>query len=174
MVPARVTVQALADAIHREVNEVQAVLRARNEPSATEDVIGFELAGAVAGVLGEEIAVEARDLALEHLYELEAKGEMTVEPEGRAGRLVVGVVAELDDLDSRIEEASEHWSVVRMPVVDRNILRLGLHELMREPDTSTAVIVSEAVRLAQTYSTERSGSFINGVLASLAKDVRDG
>ena len=59
-----------------------------------------------------------------------------------------------------------------MPVVDRNILRIGLFELKHDRDTPTAVIVTEAVRMAQTYSTERSGSFVNGVLATLAKEVR--
>jgi N utilization substance protein B len=59
-----------------------------------------------------------------------------------------------------------------MPVVDRSILRLGLFELMHEPNVPTAVIVSEAVRLARTYSTERSGSFVNGVLATLARSAR--
>jgi N utilization substance protein B len=60
-----------------------------------------------------------------------------------------------------------------MPLVDRNILRLGLFELESDRDTATPVVVSEAVRLAQLYSTEKSGAFINGVLATLAKGVRD-
>jgi N utilization substance protein B len=59
-----------------------------------------------------------------------------------------------------------------MPVIDRSILRIGLYELLEEEDVPTAVIVSEAVRLAKTYSTERSGSFVNGVLATLANEVR--
>jgi N utilization substance protein B len=82
------------------------------------------------------------------------------------------VVESLDDLDAQIESVSEHWSVARMPLVDRNIIRLGLFELQSRPEPSTAVIVSEAVRLAQVYSTEKSGSFVNGVLATLAKSVR--
>jgi N utilization substance protein B len=56
-----------------------------------------------------------------------------------------------------------------MPVVDRAILRLGLYELRHEPETPVAVVVSEAVRLAKTYSTEKSGAFVNGVLAALAE-----
>lgn len=60
-----------------------------------------------------------------------------------------------------------------MPLVDRNIIRLGLFELQSAPEPPTAVIVSEAVRLAQVYSTEKSGSFVNGVLATLARSVRD-
>jgi N utilization substance protein B len=59
-----------------------------------------------------------------------------------------------------------------MPVVDRAILRLGLYELRYETDTPAAVVVAEAVRLAKTFSTERSGAFVNGVLATLAEQER--
>jgi N utilization substance protein B len=59
-----------------------------------------------------------------------------------------------------------------MPLIDRAILRLALWELKNDPETPTAVIVSEAVRLANTYSTSRSGSFVNGVLGTLAKTLR--
>lgn len=115
---------------------------------------------------------EPRDLALEHLYARETHGQMP-ETEGRVAKLVAGVIADLDGLDARIEEVSEHWTISRMPVVDRNILRLALFELESDPDTPTAVILSEAVRLASSYSTERSASFVNGLLATLARKVRN-
>jgi N utilization substance protein B len=92
----------------------------------------------------------------------------------RAARMVVGVSEQRESLDHKIEQASENWSIARMPMVDRAILRLSLWELENEPGTPTAVVVSEAVRLAGTYSTSRSGSFVNGVLASLARSVRSG
>ncbi len=60
-----------------------------------------------------------------------------------------------------------------MPVVDRAVLRLALFELRHEPETPTAVILSEAVRIAKQYSTERSGRFVNGVLATLAREERN-
>jgi N utilization substance protein B len=82
------------------------------------------------------------------------------------------VIAQKAELDPSIESASEHWTVDRMPVIDRAILRLGLYELRHEADTPAAVVVNEAVRLAKTYSTQRSGSFVNGVLASLASSER--
>ena len=63
-------------------------------------------------------------------------------------------------------------SFSRMPVIDRNVLRIAVFELESDPDVPTAVIVAEAVRLASTYSTERSASFVNGVLSSLAKAIR--
>ncbi|MCZ6737645.1 MAG: transcription antitermination factor NusB [Actinobacteria bacterium] len=174
MIPARISASDLADAIGKEVSEVQAVLASRHEPDDPGDLLGADLAVAAAGVLGVEVVIEPRDLALERLYEHETRDESAEYPEGRAGRLVKGVVEHLEDLDVQIEAVSEHWSVARMPLIDRNILRLGLFELQSGPEPSTAVIVSEAVRLAQVYSTEKSGSFVNGVLATLAKSVRDG
>ncbi|MDX1468666.1 MAG: transcription antitermination factor NusB [Acidimicrobiia bacterium] len=117
---------------------------------------------------------EPRDLALEYLYATETHAQDAPTPPGRAGRLADGVLAELEDLDNAIAAVSEHWSVARMPAVDRNILRIGLYELRHEPGVPTAVILSEAVRMAETYSTERSSSFVNGILGTLAKNVRDG
>ncbi|MEA1902757.1 MAG: transcription antitermination factor NusB [Actinomycetota bacterium] len=172
-IPARVTVERLAEAVGREMSEIQAVLNARGEPSAPNDIVDHALAADVARALGAEVRVETRDLALEYLYESETRGEMSEPPEGRVSALVVGISGQIDELDRKIEAASEHWSVARMPTVDRNILRLGLYELEHHPQTSTAVILSEAVRLAQTYSTEKSGAFVNGVLAALAKEVAD-
>lgn len=173
IIPARMTTQELADALARDLTEVQAVLRAREEPHAPEDVLGADLAIAVARSLGTEATVESRDLALERLYEYETRGELE-QVEGRAGAIVEGVVNALDDLDETIESVAEHWSVARMPVIDRNIIRIGLWELRSDRKTPTAVVVSEAVRLAQTYSTEKSAAFVNGVLATLAKTIRDG
>jgi len=117
---------------------------------------------------------EPRDLALENLYQVEISGDTSdVEAlTGKVGFLVRGVLDHREELDHEIESASEHWSVARMPVIDRSILRLGLFELRHSRDTPTAVVVSEAVRLAKTYSTERSGAFVNGVLASLARSTR--
>lgn len=173
-IPARITASDLAKAIGAGVGEVQAVLEARGEPSGPDDLVGPRLSTAVARALGKSVIVEARDLALETLYELEARGEEEPpELPSRAARLVRGVLGEREDLDKSIEDASEHWSVARMPAIDRTILRLGLYELRHEPDTPTGVVVSEAVRLAKTYSTERSGAFVNGVLAALARANRD-
>lgn len=139
-----------------------------------EDIIGADVAIRVAEHLGRPVTVEPRDLALERLYEYDTRGELADDAGGRAGSIVDGVVTNLDDIDDMIESVSEHWSVARMPVLDRNILRLAVHELMSEPSVPAPVILSEAVRLAQTYSTERSGSFVNGILATVAKTVRPG
>jgi transcription antitermination factor NusB len=172
ILPARLTVEELADRIRRPLEEVQTALRHRNEPDTPEEILGADVAISVATELGVRVSVESRDLALERLYEFETRGEMGAHVGGRAGALVDGVVTGLDELDEMIQSVSEHWSVARMPVIDRNIIRIGLYELRSDPTVPTAVVVSEAVRLAQTYSTERSGSFVNGVLATLAKTIR--
>lgn len=172
VIPARLTVADLAAAIGAETEAVGAALEERGEPGSPDDVVSGELAVSVASDLGIEVAVEARDLALECLYELETGGAWTEPLRGRAGHLCEGVVASLKELDEMIERVSEHWSVARMPLIDRNILRIALFELKVDPATPTGVIVSEAVRLATTYSTERSAAFVNGVLSTLARTVR--
>jgi len=173
-IPARVTVEELALALDLDVSAVRAVLAARNEPSSPADIVGSDEALAVAGALGVPVSIEARDLALETLYQAESGGEIADVGgmKGRVGFLVKGVLEHKEALDHEIESASEHWSVARMPIIDRSILRLSLFELRHSKETPTAVVVSEAVRLARTYSTERSGSFVNGVLASLARAAR--
>jgi len=173
IIPARLTAADLAGRIDRSVEEVCAVLTARGEPNAPEDILGAELAIEVSRTLGNEVTVESRDLALERLYEYETKGEMGSDAGGRAGAMVEGVVSSLDELDEMIESVSERWTVARMPVIDRNILRIAVHELLSDPNTPTPVVVAEAVRLATTYSTEKSATFVNGVLATLAKTARE-
>lgn len=86
----------------------------------------------------------------------------------KARRLTEGVLAHLPELDLAIEKVAENWKVSRMPLVDRAVLRLGVYELRYEPETPTPVILAEAVRVAKAFSTESSGRFVNGVLATLA------
>ncbi|MFQ5966285.1 MAG: transcription antitermination factor NusB [Acidimicrobiia bacterium] len=117
---------------------------------------------------------EPRDQALERLYQADLL-ERAPELRGlspKAKRLAGGVAAQQADLDETLEDASDTWRLHRMPAVDRAILRMGLYELRNSPEVPTAVVVSEAVRLAKTYSTERSGAFVNGVLGSLARRER--
>jgi N utilization substance protein B len=119
---------------------------------------------------------EPRNLAIQVLYEADQLGLDTVparaELAGKARRLVEGTLGHIPELDPAIDAASEHWRVDRMPVVDRAILRLALYELRHEPDTPTAVILSEAVRIAKEFSTEKSALFVNGVLGALALSER--
>jgi N utilization substance protein B len=81
---------------------------------------------------------------------------------------VSGVWGSRESLDEAIGAASTGWRVERMPPVDRNVLRIALWELRTRPEVPVPVVISEAVRLVKTYSTARSGAFVNGVLSKLA------
>ena len=74
------------------------------------------------------------------------------------------------DIDHRIAEKSAHWKLERMPIVDRNILRLGIYEMSRQ-DTPAAVVIDEALELARQFSGEESVAFINGVLDAVHKEM---
>jgi N utilization substance protein B len=83
-----------------------------------------------------------------------------------ARTLVVGVASTIDEVDQVIQRFARRWTVSRMPVVDRNILRLATYELLHE-DTPAAVVIDEALELAKALSTDNSGRFVNGVLESI-------
>jgi transcription antitermination protein NusB len=125
---------------------------------------------------------EARERALGLLYEAEAKGitpaevlrELPVAPDPFAAAEVAGVGTCLPRLDELIERYAVGWAVDRMPAVDRALLRMAVWELLERPDIPTGAVISEAVELAKTYSTEESGRFVNGVLGSIAGAVRAG
>ena len=90
-------------------------------------------------------------------------------PEGRAAASLAQMVAvHADDLDEQIGAAAEKWRVSRMGIVERNILRLGLHELL-ENDVPPRVVIDESVRLAKWFAGEKSPGFVNGVLDALAR-----
>ena len=115
---------------------------------------------------------EAREEALRCLYEADQRGSepFTGDLGRRAAELVAGVWAERETLDAAIGRVSRRWRVERMPPVDRNVIRIALWELRHHTRTPVPVVLSEAVRLAKAYSTERSGGFVNGVLAKLADE----
>ena len=116
---------------------------------------------------------EPRERAFSALYRADQLKVDTVEGlSGRAERLAVGTLRHLVEIDRLIDAAAEHWTVDRMPAVDRALIRLATYELAHEPDTPTAVILNETVRIAKEYSTQNSGRFVNGILATIAKRVR--
>jgi len=114
------------------------------------------------------------------LYEAEMKGitpadlldELPVPPDPFVVDLVQGVGAHHEHVDELIATYSVGWTLDRMPAVDRNVLRLAVYELTERPDIPTGAVISEAVELAKQYSTDESGRFVNGVLASVAAEVR--
>ena len=123
---------------------------------------------------------EARERALSLLYEAELKGldpsavleALAARPDPFAVRLVIGVGAVRDRIDGLIGAAALAWQLDRMPVIDRTILRLGTFELLELPMVPVAVVIDEAVELAKQYSTDESGRFVNGVLSTIAGQVR--
>jgi len=85
--------------------------------------------------------------------------------------LVQGVTARREEIDRLIAEHAEGWSLQRMPAVDRAVLRLGVYELLWEPDVPDAVAIDEVVELAKALSTEDSPRFVNGVLSGIRRAV---
>ena len=139
-----------------------------------------------------EWARQARDVAIQMLYQWEV-GRLTVPevaesfwrigeidesiPERareRAAALVRGTVEQVGRIDRILEEASRTWRLERMPVIDRLILRLGIYELLQEPETPPAVVIDEALELARRFSTEEAVPFVNGVLDAVKDRIERG
>jgi len=123
---------------------------------------------------------QARERALSLLYEADAKGasptavlsELPVLPEAFVVDIVEGVEANLDRLDKLIAAHAIGWTLDRMAVIDRTLLRMAAYELVERPDVPVGAIVSEAVELAKRFSTEDSGRFVNGILSAISAEVR--
>jgi transcription antitermination protein NusB len=130
---------------------------------------------------------KARELALQMLFENDVAGTRPDEMFRRSSdlqkapaalrdfteRLVSGTLARRDELDAIISRQADHWRLARMPIVDRNILRLALFELLHEPATPRPVVIDEALEIAKRFSTPRSSQFINGILDGVLKSRKD-
>ncbi len=124
---------------------------------------------------------KARKRALDMLYAADLRGESAVDALDRAidagegptndytATLVRGVFEHVTRIDELLSEYSEGWTLERMPAVDRNVLRLGVWELLYADDVPDAVAVSEAATLVRELSTDDSPSFINGILGAILK-----
>jgi N utilization substance protein B len=130
---------------------------------------------------------KARELALQFLYLLEQNGAIDPRPfeadfwarhpvddEARAfaDSLVQGAKRQQGEIDKRIAECAEHWDLDRMAVVDRNILRLAVYELLFEPGVPGKVAINEAIEIAKKFGTTESSRFINGVLDRIHRELR--
>jgi N utilization substance protein B len=91
-----------------------------------------------------------------------------------AETLVGGVASRLEELDQLIEKASVNWRVSRMPVVDRNILRMAAFELLISQDVPASVSINEAVELAKRFGDKESRAFVNGILDRIAQETGRG
>lgn len=140
----------------------------------------------------------ARILALDALYQAEIREQLPAEalsllrrqgwsvtisdsPEGEEGppsdeavayatELVEGFQEHAPTIDELIDRYAERWAIDRMPIVDKNLLRVAVFELLWQPDIPTAVVINEAIELAKSLSTEESGRFINGILGRVAEE----
>jgi N utilization substance protein B len=129
---------------------------------------------------------KARKRALDVLFSADVRGvELTValdeaeiiasrQPErssswGYAKEMVEGVLAHRGEIDQLLSDTSESWPLERMPTVDRAVLRIGVWEILYNPNVPLAVVISEAVELASELSTEASGGFVHGILSAIAE-----
>ena len=85
--------------------------------------------------------------------------------------LVNGVYQHRDELDAMIVVASENWRLERMSIIDRNVLRIALFEMLYRPEIPPKVSINEAIDLGKTFGSPDSGAFINGVLDRLLREV---
>lgn len=128
---------------------------------------------------------KARKRALDILYEADIRGVPALEVlESQVARrsedgdpelnvyvseIVHGVVEHGEYIDEVISTYSLGWTLPRMPAVDRSILRLACYEVLWNDDVPDAVVISEAVKMAQSLSTDESSTFVNGLLARISE-----
>lgn len=124
---------------------------------------------------------KAREYALQVLFQIDLTAEeartaldqfwtgrdVPADERSFAESLVNGVLEQRRELDRWIVGSADNWRIERMAVVDRNVLRLAVHELLNEVQTPPAVVIDEAVAVAKRFGSGDSGGFINGVLDSI-------
>ena len=115
-----------------------------------------------------------RRQALFLLYQWDLTGQPLAslfegEPDSFAGDLAAAVAAHAEELDRRITDASEEWPAERLGTLERNVLRIGIHEL-EEGDVPPEVAINEAVVLAKRYASEDAARLVNGILGRVARD----
>jgi len=129
---------------------------------------------------------KAREIALQTLYAEEVSGadwkaafhdtvdrrKPSDEVIEYAMRLVKNVIDGKADLDSMIRNRLDNWTLERVSVIDRTILRIALSELLSCPEVPTNVILDEAIEIAGKFSSADAGKFVNGLLDVLAREVR--
>ncbi len=86
--------------------------------------------------------------------------------------IVRGTRENLNAIDKIIKKAAEHWSIDRMAVVDRNILRAATYEFFYRKDIPPSVVIDEAIEISKKYSMEESSAFINGILDKIQKSLK--
>ena len=124
----------------------------------------------------------ARELALQVLYSIEVSGESAAkaladmkreeQPDTEtleyAQRIVTAVTEHAEELDKAVKERLENWDLGRVAILDKNLLRMAIVEILHFEDIPPKVSIDEAIELAKRFSTEKSGQFINGILDPIA------
>lgn len=90
-----------------------------------------------------------------------------------AKELVESVLRHREEIDGKIAATAPAWPVDQLPAVDRNILRLAISEMLRDNGTPVKAAINEAVELAKSFGSEKSSSFVNGVLGSIARQLEE-
>ncbi len=130
---------------------------------------------------------KARALALQALYEVDsvghevegvvnlllANGGLSAENGAFVRELVGGVIQNKEKIDLNIQNFAPAWPIEQIPVVDRNILRLAIFEILLDNKVPVKVAINEAVELAKTFGGDNSSRFVNGVLGSVSGLVKD-
>jgi N utilization substance protein B len=92
---------------------------------------------------------------------------------GFMDQLLCGAIDKQADIDAMIAKYAPEWPIDQITMVDRNILRIGVYELIFSPDVPSKVAINEAIELAKTFGGQASGKFVNGVLGAIYKQLHD-
>ena len=126
---------------------------------------------------------KARELALQMLFQHDMSGNgpdaiistfeelQKSKPNTRefATKIFRGTVDHMPQIDEMIQGQAENWRLSRMAVVDRNIIRMSIYELLEESETPKLVIIDEAIEIGKKFGTQKSSQFINGILDGILK-----
>jgi N utilization substance protein B len=85
--------------------------------------------------------------------------------------LVTGIISHRERIDHLIQSVSSNWRLDRMAIVDRNVLRIAVFELLYEESIAPAIVINEAIEVAKKYSSDEAGTFVNGILDAARKKI---
>jgi N utilization substance protein B len=129
---------------------------------------------------------KAREFALQILFQLDirkdkptatilkrfwAEHDVDEEVQAFTEEIIKGTYKHLTAINEKIHVCAKNWSIDRMAAVDRNVLRMAVYEILYRIDIPTSVTINEAIEIAKKFGTDDSGSFVNGILDSVARMV---
>lgn len=117
-----------------------------------------------------DITHDSDDASLDNFWQARSEEKIDEGVKGFTAELVKGVAKNLEEIDRKITQFAANWQLTRMPVVDRNILRLSCYELIFRDDIPPKVSINEAVELAKKYSGIEAGKFVNAILDKVKQE----